>query len=320
MMHLISFVIGFVMDLLFGDPHGFPHIVVGMGKMITCFENNLRKVFPKTQKGELLGGIVLAMLVPALSAGAIWGVLYICKQIHPVLTLLIESLVVWQCLALRSLRDESMAVHAGLKKKDWDAARAAVGRIVGRDTETLDNAGVTRAAVETVAENTSDGVIAPLLFLAIGGAPLGVFYKAVNTMDSMVGYKNCRYLYFGRTAARLDDALNFFPARIAAILMVLAAFLSGEDGRNAWRILRRDRCNHKSPNSAHTEAACAGALHIRLGGDSYYFGELVHKPAIGDDDHPVKYGDIYRATRLLYWTSSICFLLCAVTKGMILWL
>ena len=182
--------------------------------------------------------------------------------------------------------------------------------IVGRDTERLDETWVAKAAVETVAENASDGVIAPLIFLAIGGAPLGMVYKAVNTMDSMVGYKNDRYLWFGRCAARLDDLVNFIPARLAGLLMCLGAGFSGFDGPNALRIFRRDRKNHKSPNSAHTEAAAAGALHIQLGGPNYYFGKLVDKPAIGDADHPVEPLDIVRVNRLMYATAFLALVLC----------
>ena len=190
-----------------------------------------------------------------------------------------------------------------------------MGRIVGRDTDTLDAAAVSRACVETVAENCSDGIIAPMLFLAIGGAPLGVLYKAINTMDSMLGYKNERYLYFGRAAAKLDDAVNFLPARLAALLMTAAALCVGQDGKNGWRIFRRDRRNHTSPNSAHTEAVCAGALHIRLGGPSVYFGKLVTKPYIGDDDRPVEAEDIRRANRLMLACSILCFLTALIGKG-----
>jgi adenosylcobinamide-phosphate synthase len=319
MMHLYALAIGFTLDLLIGDPKGFPHIVSGMGRLIAVLERSLRSAFPQTPKGELRGGAVLAALLPILSSGTAWGILYLFMLAHPLLGLAAESLLCWQCLALRSLRAHSMAVYTELEKGDLNSARTAVGMIVGRDTAQLDDADVTRAAVETVAENTSDGVIAPLLFLAIA-APLGVMYKAINTMDSMVGYKNEKYLYFGRAAARLDDAVNFIPARISALLMIVSAYLLGQDGANAWRIWRRDRRNHTSPNSANTEAACAGALHIRLGGDAYYFGRLVHKPAIGDNDRLIEHADIRRAGRLLYGTSCLCFLLCAAVKGLILWL
>jgi len=318
-MHLYALLIGFALDMLIGDPQKWPHMVVGMGKLTTIFERTLRKVFPKTSKGELRGGIVLAVLLPLLFGGAAIGLLYICGIVHPLLLLGVESLLCWQCLAMRSLRDESMLVYRQLESGDMEASRKAVGRIVGRDTASLDAAGVTRAAVETIAENTGDGVIAPLLFLAIGGAPLGIIYKAINTLDSMVGYKNPAYLYFGRASARIDDAVNFIPARLAGILMVLAAFFTRMDIKNAWRIYRRDRLNHKSPNSAHTEAACAGALHIRLGGDSFYFGELVSKPDIGDDDRAVETEDIRRANRLLYATSFLFLIICTVVKGVILW-
>jgi adenosylcobinamide-phosphate synthase len=233
--------------------------------------------------------------------------------------LAVESLFCWQCLALRSMREASMKVSAALKQDDLPAARLAVSRIVGRDTAALDAAGVTRAAVESVAENLNDGVIAPLLFLLAGGAPLGVFYKAINTMDSMIGYKNRRYLYFGRAAAVLDDIANYIPARIAGLLIVLTAYCLKLDGRNAWRIFRRDRYNHESPNSAQTESACAGALHLRLGGDADYFGEAVPKPALGDDGRLPGPDDIGLANRLLYGSSIICLLLGLAVKGVILW-
>ena len=172
--------------------------------------------------------------------------------------------------------------------------------IVGRDTERLTEEGIIRAAVETVAENASDGVIAPLCYIALGGPVLGFLYKGINTMDSMVGYHNEKYEYFGRAAARLDDAANFIPSRFSALLMVGAAFVLRMDWRNGWRIFLRDRRNHKSPNSAQTEAACAGILGVRLAGDAWYFGKLVKKPYIGDDSRPVEAEDIVRANRLMY--------------------
>ena len=320
MNHLPAFVLGFLLDLLFGDPHGFPHIVVGMGKAIAGLERILRRVFPKSPRGELAGGTSLALLMCILSFGAAWALLRLLGMLHPLLSLAAESFLCWQCLALKSLRDESLPVYRALVKHDLPAARKAVSMIVGRDTDKLDGAGVARAAVETVAENTTDGVIAPMVFLALGGAPLGVLYKAVNTMDSMVGYRNEKYMHFGRAAARLDDAANFPCARLAALLMVLAAFLTGMVGKNAWRIFVRDRYRHKSPNSAQTEAVCAGALHVRLGGDAYYFGKPVQKPTIGDDDRAVAPGDILLSHRLLSVTSLLCFAVCLAAKGVALWL
>ena len=257
----------------------------------------------------------------AVSLGGGVGILVLCHTVHPYLRVAAESLMVWQCLSLRSLRVAALTVYRPLTENNLPAARKAVAEIVGRDTENLDERGVIRAAVETIAENTSDGIIAaPLLFMAVGGGALGLWYKAVNTMDSMVGYKNEKYLFFGRAAAKFDDAVNFIPARLAGVFMALAAFIAGFDGKNAWSIFKRDRLNHKSPNSAHTEAACAGALHVRLGGDNYYFGQLVRKPTIGDGGRPVEPEDIKRANRLLSATAFLFVFLCIIVRGFIVWL
>jgi adenosylcobinamide-phosphate synthase len=230
-------------------------------------------------------------------------------MLHPFAGFLAECAMCCQILALRCLEQESRAVWQKAKDGDLRAARKQVSRIVGRDTERLSMEGVIRAAVETVAENTSDGVIAPMMFLLIGGAPLGFLYKAINTMDSMLGYKNDRYLYFGRAAARLDDAANFIPARITGLLMTLAAFITGLDGKNAWRIFLRDRGNHASPNAGQSESACAGALGIRLLGDASYFGQVVEKPTVGDDTRSPEPKDILRANRLLFASSCLCLLI-----------
>ena len=299
-LRLFALLLGFFLDLLLGDPSWLPHPIRAIGSLIAALEKTLRKLFPKRQGGELAGGAALVILVLALSGGFTLLVLWLCGQVGLWLRFLAETVLCYQLLATKFLRVESGKVYQALKAGDLPAARHAVSMIVGRDTEGLDEAGVARAAVETVAENASDGVIDPLLFLALGGAPLGMAYKAVNTMDSMVGYKNEKYLYFGRAAARLDDWVNFLPARIAGVLMCLGAAACGYDSREAWRVFRRDRKNHKSPNSAHTEAACAGALRLRLAGPNYYFGRLVEKPWIGDDLRPIEALDILRAGRLLY--------------------
>ena len=307
--HLLALLIGFCLDLLLGDPHWAPHPVRAIGALIAGLEKGLRRLFPKSPAGELTGGVVLVVLTLAIPTGLTVLLLWACRLVNPWLALAVESLLSYQLLATKSLAAESRKVYDALKTGDLDKARYAVSMIVGRDTASLDEAGVARAAVETVAENASDGVIAPLIFLAIGGAPLGMFYKAANTMDSMVGYKNDKYLYFGRAAARFDDILNFFPARIAGVLMCLGSTAAGYDGKNAWRVFKRDRKKHKSPNSAHTEAACAGALQLRLAGPNFYFGKLVGKPYIGDDQRPIEALDILRSGRILYATAFFALLL-----------
>ena len=306
--------VGCVLDWVFGDPRYLPHPVRLMGRMITWLEGVLR---PRFVGRELTAGRILAAVMclawtifpgAALALLGAW-LLSLPQPAGGIILVAVESCLCYQLLAARDLCHESMKVCRSMEAGDLEAARANVSMIVGRDTQPLDGAGILRAAVETVAENASDGVIAPLIFLALGGAPLGMLYKAVNTMDSMVGYKNDRYLYFGRAAARLDDALNFLPARIAGVLMCLGGAAAGYDGKNAWRIFRRDRKRHKSPNSAHTEAACAGALQLQLAGPNYYFGQLVDKPTIGDDQRPVEALDILRAGRILYATAFFALLL-----------
>lgn len=308
---LLAAVGGFCLDLLLGDPAWvpWPHPVVVMGRCITALEKALRARFPATPRGELAAGCLLAAALPLGTLAVSLGALYLAGLIHPALRLLLATAACWQALAMKDLRVESERVYAALTGGTLPQARAAVGRIVGRDTAALTAAGVTRAAVETVAENFSDGVAAPLFYMLLGGAPLALCYKAVNTMDSMVGYKNARYLYFGRAAARLDDAANYLPARLAALLLVAAAALTGRDAAGAWRIWRRDRHNHASPNSAQCEAAMAGALGVQLAGPAYYFGERYEKPTIGDARRPIEPEDIRRANRLMYAAGLLALLL-----------
>jgi adenosylcobinamide-phosphate synthase len=281
-------------------------------------ERILRRVFSATSKGELIGGTTLVIIIVTCSTAVPILILHFAYRYDIYLGLGIESVMCYQLLATKSLRVESMKVYHKLKEKDIEGARYAVSMIVGRDTKSLDGIGITKAAVETVAENTSDGIIAPLIFMMIGGAPLGFFYKAVNTMDSMVGYKNDRYLYFGRTAARLDDVLNYIPARFSAYMMILSAAVLRMNPRNAYRIYKRDRYKHASPNSAHTESVCAGALGIQLAGDAYYFGELHRKEYIGDKLRDVTIEDIRLANRLLYACAFLSIVTLGVAKYLIL--
>ena len=308
---------GFVLDAVFGDPAWLPHPVVLMGKCISKLEKTLRARFPKTQQGELLAGAVLAFCLPVGTFLLTSAVCLLAAKISPWLGLAVQMFWCGQALAAKGLVQESRNVYNKLVKPDLPAARKAVSRIVGRDTENLTAEGVTKAAVETVAENASDGVIAPLLYMLLGGAPLALTYKAVNTMDSMVGYKNETYLYFGRAAAKLDDVANYIPSRLAALLWAAAAALTGNDAKGAWRIWRRDRRNHASPNSAQTESACAGALGVQLAGPAYYFGEYYPKPTIGDALRPIEPQDILRADRMMYAASTLALVLGLVIRGFV---
>lgn len=314
--HMIAFLMGFLLDQLLGDPYFLPHPVRLIGKLIFGTEQRLRRKNPgnDTDKSrrEFRQGVAMVLIVLVSVVIVSSFLLLAAYQIHPYVGMAVESLMTYQILAVKCLKVESMKVYHCLKESDLGRARTAVSMIVGRDTKCLNEEGVAKAAVETVAENTSDGVVAPMLYLAAGGPILGFLYKAVNTMDSMVGYKNEKYLYFGRAAAKLDDFVNFLPARISALLMIAASCLSGRDfsGKGAWNIYRRDRRKHASPNSAQTESVCAGALSIRLAGDASYFGKIVKKPYIGEELRKVEYEDIKRANRLMYVTAWLCEMLC----------
>lgn len=306
--HSMALIAGCILDWLMGDPYWLFHPVRFMGNMISALEERLRRLFPEhlLLAGGVLAGFMCLFwtLIPVLGFLGIYrGLLSFGIQRHWIYICLfvLESFFCGQLLAARSLQTESMKVCSALKEGDIEKARKAVSMIVGRDTAVLDRDGIARAAVETVAENTSDGVIAPFFFMAVFGPAGGFFYKAVNTMDSMVGYKNETYLLFGRAAAKMDDAVNWLPARLSGMLLTAAAWLlPGMDGKNAWRIFKRDRFNHASPNSAQGEAACAGALHLRLAGDAWYFGTLYKKPYIGDDDRPIRPDDIKGVCSLMF--------------------
>lgn len=328
---IIVICIGYLLDRMLGDPHGLWHPVQGIGKIIEWIEHLLWKVFKlntdrdadKTKKR--IAGAMLVILVLAIVLGISIALLYFSKKYCPWLNLALSCLICYQMLALKSLRVESMKVfHAlnGTKTKRDDKelteteklekGRTAVSMIVGRDTKNLSKEEVIKATVETIAENTSDGVIAPLFYMILFGPLGGIFYKTVNTMDSMIAYKNDRYLYFGTVAAKLDDVLNFIPSRLAAFLMIASCDMVGLDRKNAWNIYKRDRRKHASPNSAQTESVCAGALNVELAGPAYYFGTLHDKPTIGDANRKIELEDIELTNRLLYATANMMFLIFVV--------
>lgn len=334
--HFCAFFFGFLLDLLVGDPYALPHPVRLIGKGICLLEKRWN-TDDKTKKERLYRGAWMTLLLVFAAMALSGAVLFCAYWIHPLAGMAVEGIMTYQLLAAKCLKTESMKVYRQLEKGDLPGARRAVSMIVGRDTELLDEIGVIRAAVETVAENTSDGVIAPMLYLAVGGPVLGFLYKTINTMDSMVGYKNERYLYFGRSAAKLDDAANYLPSRISAGLMIAASFLLGflpirlpqpeESGKKrgyvfsgirAVQIYRRDRRKHASPNSAQTESVCAGSLGIRLAGDASYFGKTVSKPYIGDPVRQVRAEDIRYANFLLYTTAWLCEIICLLILYLIM--
>lgn len=300
---LLALGIGFILDCILGDPRWLYHPICVIGNFIAFLEKKIRKLFPKTEKGELWGGVLEVFLLCTFSFGIPFGIIRLLYTLHPIAGFLLETFWCYQLLAAKSLKTESMKVYEKLVNGTIEEARYAVSMIVGRDTKALSHKGVTKAAVETIAESTSDGVIAPMFYMALGGIPLMFLYKAINTMDSMLGYKNDKYLYFGRCAAKLDDVANYIPSRLAGRFMVLGALFAGFDFKNASYIFKRDRRNHASPNSAQTESAMSGALNIQLAGDAWYFGKLYKKPTIGDDNREIEAEDIKRANKLMYGTS-----------------
>ncbi|MFI3325635.1 MAG: adenosylcobinamide-phosphate synthase CbiB [Clostridia bacterium] len=291
--------IAFLLDAIFGDPAQIPHPICFIGKLIS----NTEKFIRKHVKNELFGGVILVLVVIFTCFALPFALLKLAYFVNFFIGFVLETFFCFQIFAAKSLKNAAIQVYEPLVKGDIKEARKYISYIVGRDTQSLEEKGIIKATVETVAENTTDGVIAPLIFMAIGGAPLAFLYKGINTMDSMVGYKNEKYLLFGRCAAKLDDIANFIPARITAVFMVISAFLLRYNGKNAWKIFVRDRHNHKSPNSAQTESVVAGALEIQLAGDAWYFGKLYKKPFIGDKIREIEANDIKKTNRMMYLTS-----------------
>ncbi|MCR5212782.1 MAG: adenosylcobinamide-phosphate synthase CbiB [Eubacterium sp.] len=313
--HLIAFLLGYLLDMIIGDPVNLPHPIRLIGGVISFIDE---KFMDKRVKGkrnkfiEFILGFIMWLFVTAGTFILTGALVFVSYKAHFIVGIVVEAILTSYILAAKSLEKESMRVHKKLTEGTIEEARFAVSMIVGRDTKELDDAGVTRAAVETVAENTSDGVIAPLIYTAIGGPALGLMYKAVNTMDSMVGYHNDRYEYFGKAPARLDDIFNFIPARISALLMILATKLSGPEysATDAMRVYKSDRKKTKSPNAGQTESVAAGALGIRLGGNASYFGKVVEKEYIGDEFRKIEPSDIEKICKLMYLTELICVVIC----------
>lgn len=316
---LIAVVIGAALDLLLGDPQVAWHPICLIGYLIAFLEKVTRKLFPKTKTGERAAGVLCAILVVTISTTIPAVILYATYTANFWLGVLVDAVLCYFVLAAKTLKKESMNVGHALETEGLEAGRKAVSRIVGRDTQNLTKTGVIKAAVETVAENYADGVAAPLLFLILAGGAGGFFYKSINTMDSMLGYKNEKYMNFGWFPAHLDDIANFIPARLAALFLILSAPLCGCDGKMAWKIFRRDRYKHASPNSAQTEAAAAGALHVQLAGDAWYFGELHKKPFIGDDIRPIEVSDIAKINRMMYTAAALALLVFGAVKAVLIW-
>ena len=306
---MIKLILAFVLDALLGDPVWLYHPIRVIGKWISLTEKFLRQYFPANLWGERMAGVFLTILVVLPSFGLPAGIIFMAGKLHPWLAYVLEVFWMYQILAMKCLKVEALKVYDALAHQDIALARQRLSWLVGRDTVNLSEEEIVKATVETVAENTTDGVIAPMLFMAIGGAPLGFAYKAVNTLDSMVGYRNDKYRYFGTASARTDDVVNFIPARLGGGLMVIAAFLCRYDASGAWRCFVRDRNKHLSPNSAQTESACAGALGIQLGGTHDYFGKPGEKPTLGDEKRQAGPEDIRRANRLMVVTSILCLTL-----------
>ena len=309
---------GFILDTIIGDPYKLPHPIRWIGSFISILEKLCRKIARNNTMLMILGAI-LAIVVISVSGGITLLVLKL-SSFNKYAYTTVSAIICYYMLAGKSLKTESMKVYKAFENNDTEGARKAVSMIVGRDTQSLTKEGIIKAAVETVAENSSDGVIAPLIYMLIFGPVGGVVYKAVNTMDSMIGYVEEKYFYIGKFAAKLDDVLNYIPARVSGILVIISAFVLRYDYKNAFRIFKRDRRKHASPNSAQTESAMAGALGVQLAGDAVYFGKVVKKPTIGDDIRPVEAEDIKRANHLMYLTSFLGLVFFAGIRAFFLFL
>ncbi len=305
---MIPLTLGYLIDLILGDSHDIPHPIKFIGKLIHLLESRFLTNTNESNKNKLLG-ILLWFLTVSLSYLTPYLIILSISKMNIYISVAVETLMCYFILATKSLKDETMKVYKPLAKKDIETARKYLSLIVGRDTNQLKEEGIIRAAIETVAENINDGIVAPMIFIALGGAPLGFAYKAVNTLDSMVGYKNKKYMDFGWFSAKADDVANYIPARLSALLMILSSFLTKYDYKSSFKIYLRDKNNHSSPNSAHTEAVVAGALNIALGGPNYYGGVLVKKPYIGDNIKNPEVSDILKIFKIMFITSFLSLIL-----------
>jgi adenosylcobinamide-phosphate synthase len=303
---MIELTIGFILDIIIGDPNNPFHPVRGIGYMASKLENIFRTILKKNLK---LAGFIVWIVTVGLTFIITFGIVKAAKNFNINFGIILEGILIYFCISSKGLVVEGYKVIKFLINDDLDGARKQLSFIVGRDTGSLSKEGIVKAVVETIAENMADGVIAPLFYAGIFGAPLAFAYKAVNTLDSMFGYKNNKYIDFGYFPAKLDDVFNYIPARITGILIVLASCILGYDYKNSFKIYKRDRYNHTSPNSAHPEAAMAGALRVQLGGANYYFGKLVEKPTIGDKVKEIEINDVNKTVKVLYLSSFIGFLL-----------
>lgn len=309
---MIKIIIGYLLDLIIGDPQNPYHPIRGIGKIAQIFENLFRKIFEKHLK---LAGAITWIVVVSIVFLINFLLIKLLGKINPYIALIYECIAIYFCLSTKALKVEGLKVIKYVKEDNIEMARKQLSYIVGRDTDRLDKEAIMKAVIETVAENMSDGVIAPLFFVGLGGAPLMFLYKAVNTMDSMFGYKNDKYKEFGYFPAKLDDVFSYIPARLSAYLIIISSFLLRLDYKNAFKIYNRDKNNHTSPNSAHPESAAAGALGVRLGGANYYFGKLVKKPEIGDQINKITLKTVDDVNRILYLSSFLGVIVaCVISK------
>ena len=310
----LSFLLGYLIDLIIGDPAKLPHPIRFIGKLINGCENILRI----RERFLKIKGLILLLAVSLSSFLTVFFIIYISKYIHPYLGIVIESIFVFQILATKSLFTESNKVYKALRKGDLAEARTELTYLVTRDCDSMDEADIVRSTVETISENIVDGITSPMFYIALGGAPLGMFYKAVNTLDSMVGYKNSRYIDFGFFSAKFDDAINYIPARVSSLIIILSTLIVRKDFKRAYKILIRDRRNHNSPNSGYAEAPIAGALGIQLGGRVSYFGTIYEKEIMGDDIKNPGIADI-RSTQIIMFVTSVLFFSFSIIVAKLLW-